>query len=413
MRPLRLSWPVVTVSAIALVLAGAGGTYLWLSQRPGTASAGVAPAAPTRAPAADVGPLPDAVITLADEAAAKAGIVVSPVTMGNSAGTMRLSGVVAPNAYREVIVTPLVSGRVTRIAVTLGERVARGALLAEIHSPDLAEAQTRYLSVRAQFQAVEQEIARTTRLAEIGAASRQELERIHAEHVRHRTEVETARARLQLLGMSPRQIDALTDSGQVAATTTVASPIAGVVTARAANPGSTVDAATPLLTIVDLSSVWVVGDLYERDFAAVAIGTPVIVTTTAYPDEKVAGRVAYIDPQVRADTRTAQIRVEVPNPGQRLRLGMYAEVLVETAAATRPSILIPRSAVQNVADRTVVYLADPAQPGRFIEREVTLGQSSGDQIAILSGVGAGDRIVVGGSFSLRAERERLGLRPPR
>ena len=151
-----------------------------------------------------------------------------------------------------MVVAPLVSGRVTRVAVTLGERVSRNAPLVEIYSPDLAEAQTRYVSMRAEFQAVEQQIARTERLVEIGAASQQELERIHAEHVRHRTEVESARTRLQLLGMTPEQLDALTSSGQVAATTTVVSPIAGVVTARTVNPGTSVDAATPLVTVVDL-----------------------------------------------------------------------------------------------------------------------------------------------------------------
>src|SRR5687768_15056776 len=243
-------------------------------------------------------------------------------------GRLRLAGVVAPNAYREVVVTPLASGRVTRVAVTLGEQVVRGASLVEIYSPDLAETQTRYLSMRAEFQAVEQEIARTTRLAEIGAASQQELERIHAEHVRHRTELESARTRLQLLGMTSTQVEALASTGQVAATTTVVSPIAGIVTARMANPGTSVDPATPLITVVDLSTVWVVGDLYERDFSRVSVGTPATVTTTAFPDQKIMGKVAYIDPQVRPETRTARMRVEIPNPGARLRLGMYAEVTI-------------------------------------------------------------------------------------
>jgi RND family efflux transporter MFP subunit len=395
-----------------LLLLGVGGAYLWLP-RPGITapiSVGVASVAPTTA--TSTAPLPDVVIELADDAIAKAGIVVTPVTMSDATGTTRLSGIVAPNAYGEVVVAPLVSGRVTRVAVTLGERVSRNAPLVEIYSPDLAEVQTRYLSMRAEFQAVEQEIARTERLVQIGAASQQELERIHAEHVRHRTEVESARARLQLLGMTPQQIEALTSSGQVAATTTVVSPIAGVVTARTANPGTSVDAATPLVTVVDLSTVWVVADLYERDFSRVSIGTPAIVTTTAFPDERITGKVAYIDPQVRSETRTAKIRIEVANPGQRLRLGMFADVQVETPRATTPSVLVPRSSVQNLGDRTVVYLLDPRAPGRFTEREVRLGPVSEDRVVVLAGVQSGDSVVTSGSFSLRAERERRGLRAP-
>ena len=410
MKRVQLPWPFALVGALSLVLLGVGGAYLWMPgpevPAPAAASGGGGPdpAEPTN------GPLPDIAITLSDDALKKAGVVVSPVTVSETTRSIRLSGVVEPDAYRQVIVAPLVSGRVTRVAVMLGDRVARNTPLVEIYSPDLAEAQSRFVSMRAEFQAVEQEITRTDRLAQIGAASQQELERIHAEHVRHRTELESARTRLQLLGMTPAQIDTLASTGQVVATTTVVSPIAGVVTARTANPGSTVDPATPLMTVVDLSTVWIVGDLYERDFSRVSVGTPATVTTTAFPDQRIIGKVAYIDPLVRPETRTARIRVEVPNPGERLRLGMYAEVNVGAAGAGTASLVVPRSAIQNVADRTVVYLADPVQPGRFIEREVQLGQASGDQVVVLSGLEHDDRVVAAGSFSLRAERERQGLR---
>jgi RND family efflux transporter MFP subunit len=153
----------------------------------------------------------------------------------------------------------------------------------------------------------------------------------------------------------------------------------------------------------------VVGDLYERDFSSVSVGTEAVVTTTAFPDLKITGTVAYIDPQVRSETRTAGIRVEVPNPGLQLRLGMYADVHVETQTANT-QLVVPRSAVQNVADRTVVYLEDPREEGRFIEREVRISPSSGEQVLVLSGLMAGDDVVSAGSFFLRAERERLGLR---
>lgn len=410
MRGIRLPWPIVVIAAFALVLVGVGGAYLWLPQ-PGV-SAGTSARAPAATPAVAAGPLSDVVINLSDDAVAKAGVVVSPVTMSETAISLRLAGIVEPNAYRQVVVAPLVSGRVTRVPVTLGDRVGRNAPLVEIYSPELADAQTRYLSMRAEFQAVEQEIARTDRLVEIGAASKQELERVHAEHVRHRTEVESARTRLQLLGMTPQQVEEMTSTGQVAATTTIVSPIAGVVTTRAVNPGTSVDPATPLVTVVDLSTVWVVGDLYERDFSSVSVGTQAVVTTTAFPDVKITGKVAYIDPQVRSETRTARIRVEVPNPGLQLRLGMYADVQVETQSANT-QIVVPRSAVQNVADRTVVYLKDPREGGRFIEREVRLSPSSEDQAIVVSGLTAGDIVVSAGSFFIRAERERLGLRATR
>jgi membrane fusion protein, heavy metal efflux system len=408
MKRVSLSWPVTIIVAVVLVIAGVAIAYLWLP-RP-IVSTGPPTAPAVSRPEATGTPLPDVAITLSDEAVARVGVVAQPVMFSEMSGSIRLSGIIEPNAYRQVVVAPLVSGRVTRVAVMLGDRVEKGTPLVEVYSPELAEVQTRFLSMRAEFEAVEREIARTDRLVEIGAASQQELERIHAEHVRHRTEVESARARLQLLGMTPQQIEEMTSAGQVAATTTVASPIEGIVTARAVNAGTSVDAATPLVTVVDLSTVWVVGDVYERDLSLVSVGSEADVTTSAFPDATIAGKVAYIDPLVRTETRTARIRVEVSNPRQQLRLGMYADIQVATPGAKTPSILIPRSAVQNVAHRTVVYLADPQARGRFIEREVRLGELSKDHVVVVSGLQRTDQVVSAGSFALRAEGERLGLR---
>jgi cobalt-zinc-cadmium efflux system membrane fusion protein len=121
------------------------------------------------------------------------------------------------------------------------------------------------------------------------------------------------------------------------------------------------------------------------------------------------GRVSYIDPQVSADTRTAKVRIEVPNTSGELRLGMYADVVVSGASGVS-ALRVSRNAVQNVGDRTVVYLAYPREPGKFVEREVRLGQTSGEQVEVVSGVQAGDVVVTEGSFFVRAERERLGSR---
>jgi RND family efflux transporter MFP subunit len=274
----------------------------------------------------------------------------------------------------------------------------------------LAEAQTRYLSSHAELQAHEQELRRTDKLVEIGAASRQQLERIHAEHTAATTIVASQRSRLKLLGMTDSEIAALSPTSEVGATVHIAAPLDGVITTRAANVGLNVDATTPLFTVVDLSTVWVVGDLYERDFGAIRVGSPATITTTAYPNMRVEGKVSYLDPQIKTETRTAQVRVEVSNPKTELRLGMYAEMQV---GEPRPNAtpVVPRSAVQVVADRSVVYVVNQKERGRFIEREVRLGETRGDDVQI-SGVQVGDVVVTKGSFSIRAERERLGLRPP-
>jgi cobalt-zinc-cadmium efflux system membrane fusion protein len=405
------------VVAISLLAGGAGATYLLM--RSGAGPAGHVPAVspattaqptPATPGATSNAPLPDVIVPLSRDAVQRAGIVVASVTSGTSGPEIRLPGVVEPNAYRQVVVTPLVAGRVTKVGPALGDRVRRGQTLAEIYSPALAEAQTRYVSAQAMLDAHDRELQRTQKLVEIGAASRQELEKIHAEHAAQTAAVQSARSQLELLGVSASALEKMAPGHNVSATTNVPAPIDGVVTERGANVGLNVDTATKLFTVVDLSTVWVVANLYEKDFSRVRVGSEAALTTSARPDLRLRGRVSYIDPQVSADTRTAKVRIELPNSSGELRLGMYADVVV-AGASSASAPRVPRSAVQNVGDRTVVYLANPKEPGKFVEREVRVGQTSGEQIEVVSGIQPGDVVVTEGSFFVRAERERLGLRP--
>jgi len=421
---LTLHRGMAVLVGIFLLLTGAGAAYL-LMRTDAAGGSGMldipgskgAPApttggtdAGTPASGQSAAPLPDVVVTLSPEAVERAGIVVAPVTTASRAGEFRLPAMIEPNAYRQVAVTPLVGGRLTRVSAELGDRVRRGQAMAEIYSPDLAAAQTRYVSARAMLDAHDRELQRTQKLVDIGAASRQELERLHAEHAAQTAAVQSVRSELELLGMPSSALEALTSGSNVSATINVPAPIDGVVTERTANVGLNVDPATKLFTVVDLSTVWVVADLYERDFSRVRVGNQATVTTSAYPELSLRGRVAYIDPQVSLETRTAKVRVEVPNPRGDLRLGMYADVVL-TGTGGEEIPAIPRGAVQNVGNRTVVYLSSPGEPGKFVEREVRLGQASGERVEVLLGVRPGDLVVTDGSFFVRAERERLGLRP--
>jgi RND family efflux transporter MFP subunit len=351
----------------------------------------------------------DAVITLSAEAVARAGVVLSTVASGTQGPSLRVPGVVEANHYRQVVVTALAAGRVTRVQVELGQHVRRGGLLASVYSPDLAEAQSRFRAAQAELDAHDRELQRTQKLAGIGAASRQELDRIHAEHTAQLAVVESARARLELLG-GRTTVDRVADAGASTAVDVLA-PLDGTITERSANAGLNVEAGAPLFTVADLSTVWVVAELFEQDFARVRIGTPATVTLPAYPDVQLQARVSYIDPQLSAATRTAKVRIELPNAQQQLRLGMYTDVQLGASAAggDAPGVTVPRTAVQIVGDRSVVYVAT-GTPGHFAEREVRLGDASGEHVRILSGLAAGESVVVSGSFFLRAEAERLGLR---
>jgi RND family efflux transporter MFP subunit len=416
-----IGWPALLTGALALVAAGAGLAYVVV--RSSTLPSADRHADTHGAPAAGGHPSPTAVaapatdlvegevvVNLTPEAMERGGIVLGTVKEGSGAIVTRLPGVIEPNAYKQVVVTPLVSGRVRRVFVALGESVRAGQPLAEIFSPELAEAETRFVSARAELAAHERELQRTEKLVDIGSASRQELERLHAEHTARETEVQTARSRLQLLGVPASTIEKLGSGNAVGALTTVPAPMSGVVTERTANPGLNVDSAAKLFAVVDLSTVWVVVDVYEKDFSGVRAGVPARITTKALADAVIPGRVSYIDPQVNAETRTVRVRVEVPNPRHELRLGMFVDVTLDVPGV-RAVALIPRAAVQHVGTRTVVYLADPKQPGRFVEREIRLGDRSANDVAVLGGVQPGDAIVTDGSFAVRAERDRLGAHP--
>ena len=397
---------VLAVGALVLIAIGAGGTWL-MSQRSGPVvpTGGATPSTAVRPASAPSGPV---TITLTKEAIERAGIETTTVALSTEATALRIPATVQPNTYKTVSVTPLTGGRITRVVAELGQAVQQGQLLAEIYSPELAEARTKYLSARAELGAHELDLQRTEKLVAIGAASKQELEKLHAEHTAALAVVDSYRAKLSLLGLSDQDVENMTPRTESGPTLRVVAPTAGIVTARDANAGLNVDPSRALFTVADLSSVWIVGELYERDFAAARVGAPATVSFNAYPDLELSGRITYVDPQVKAETRTAQVRVEVPNPKGQLRLGMLAEIRLSSGPRSG-ALSIPRAAVQTLADRSVVYVQDPAAPTRFVERQVVLGEPAGtDTVRVISGLAAGERIVSKGSFSLRAERDRLG-----
>jgi RND family efflux transporter MFP subunit len=375
------------------------------SLAPASASSSVPAAA---SPPASIATAASLVVQVGPELIARAGIRVEAVRSGETVSGLRVPGTVQPNAYRKVSVTPLAAGRVTRVPVELGQHVARGATLVEIFSPDLAQARTQYLSMKADLEAGEARVARTERLAQIGAASQQELEQARAEHTRHQTDVQQAAARLRLLGVDPARITHAVAANEASATIRVSAPQEGIVLDRPATVGMTVEPSTVVVTLVDLSPVWVIANVYEHDLSAVHTGGRATVTTDAYAGVSFPGRVTYVSPEVTAETRTADVRVEVPNPSGKLRLGMFVNVTLEGIPHSA-AVVVPRTAVQTIGARSVVYVAVDASAGRFEERAVVLGDGDQERVQITSGLTPGDRIVTAGSFSLRAEAERLGV----
>lgn len=424
------------VGAVALIGLGAAGAVLALRQglqipglapqsvsatppagpsasSPGAPSARGAPADPEAKPSPTPpasGATPPAEsgeveVVLTSDALGRIGLKTARVGAVEALAAVQVPGTVMPHGYREVKVTPIASGIVTKVHAELGAAVRRGMPLATLFSTDLADAQTKFLSMAAMVEADHKKLERTRKLAEIAAASRQELEEVTAVHTSHATEVEAARQRLVLLGLSREHVATLVSPSQVVSEIVVPAPIDGVVTGRTANLGQVVGMGQELFVVTDLADVWVVGDLYEQDFPAVGVGSEAVVTAPAYPGLALRGRVTYIDPRIEAATRTAKVRVEVPNADGRLRLGMYVTLAFTTRGSGR-TVVVPRSAVQVLGDRQVVYLPAKDDEGKFVQRSVKLGPPIGDGYAVLAGLSPGEVVVTEGSFFLRAEAVR-------
>ncbi len=354
-------------------------------------------------PAAD--PPADVTVELTGDALGRAGIKTTTVRAVESSASVRVPGSVMANAYREVKITPIVGGIVRAVPVALGDSVRRGAPVVTLFSAELADVQTKYLSMAAMLEADQRKLDRTQQLAEIGAASRQELEDVTATQASHATEVEAARQRLLQFGLTAEQVQALKSPSQVVSTVVVPAPIDGVITGRTVNLGQVVNMGQELLVVTNLSDVWVLGDLYEQDFQTVRVGSEAVITPSAYPGLTLRGRVAYIDPRVDPQARTAKVRVEVPNHDGRLRLGMYVSMAFTTPGKNRV-LVVPRSAVQALGERLVVYLPVKDEEGKFLQREIRVGALMGDSYAVLGGLQPGEIVVTEGSFFLRAESVR-------
>src|SRR5437660_3928092 len=416
----------VVAGAVALLVLGAAGGVLWSEQHGRMRARPAAPNRDAQTPAAspDGRSMPgmsgmsassgqagaaraeEAVeVSLTPEAVERAGIKIAEAKAQSSVSGLTVPGTVTSNAYRDTKVNALVGGVVRQVMVELGAEAHRGAPLAVIFSSELAEAQTKYLSMRAMLEADHQKLERTQKLVVLGAASRQELEEVTAVHTGHETEVAAARQRLLLLGLSTERVAKLETAPQVVSEVTVTSPADGLVIARSVNPGQVINAGQEFFVVTDLSTVWVIGDRYERDFSRIRVGAPATITLASMPGRTLRGRVAYIDPRVDATTRTAKVRVEVPNRGGDLRLGMFVPMTFETGAGER-TIVVPRAAVQMIGERSVVYVPAEGQEGKFVERAVKLGPPAGEFVHVLDGLKPGDRVVTDGSFFLRAEAAR-------
>ncbi len=328
--------------------------------------------------------------------------VVGERPSSEAAGQMA-TGVVLANSYKETPVVSLVGGIVRSVGFELGQYVRRGQRVAVVFSNELAEAQSRYLTAFATLDEHHRHHLRTIKLVEIGAASRQDLEMANSQYREAEANVANLRQKLLLLGMTASHIDSLNSTSQISSEVAVPAPSSGTVTSRTVNPGEVIEANKELMRVTDLSSVWVVAQVYEKDLATVRIGSGANVTSDAYAGRVFRGRVSYVDPSIDPATRTARVRIELDNPNQILKIGMYVNVAFGALGlAEKTTPVVNKSAVQSIGNQQVVFQATE-RPDEFTLRPVRLGGESNGFYPVLEGLSAGDRVVTQGSFMLRAE----------
>jgi multidrug efflux pump subunit AcrA (membrane-fusion protein) len=299
---------------------------------------------------------------------------------------IRTVGYLEYDQERMVTVTTKYSGWVEKVYVNyVGEPVRKGQPLFEIYSPELVQTEQELLSAieyASKFEGVAGGVGG-------GAGGRAQ------------ALVEAARTRLSYWDIGPDQIAQLEETGEIFRTLKVVSPSSGLVMKRMAGlEGMAVKPGMETYHIANLSSLWLSVEIFENQLAWVRERTPAEVTFTYFPGEIFRGTVRFIEPEFSEKTRTLRVKLEIPNPGRRLRAGMFATVIFQPVAA-RQAVTVPSLAVLRTGQRSVVVV--DLGEGRFSPREITLGHQSGEYVEVLEGLEAGERVITSAQFLIDSE----------
>lgn len=321
---------------------------------------------------------------------------IATVAEGPLARTLRVSGAVAYNAFLTTPVISPVGGPVARILVAPGDRVKLRQPLLEVSSPDYAQLRASYLKAKDTFRVADKNFARAEDLYKHGAIAERDLLQAESDRNQAKADLDSNEQSLRILGIP--QPDAL-EKASTAPEIPLLSPIDGEIVERLVSPGQLLQAgATQAFTISDMSSVWVLANVYQTDLPYVKPGEEVEVVSDAFPDT-FHGKISYLAPAVDVNTRTLQARVVVENAGRKLKKDMYVTVTVK-AGRVENAIAVPDSAVlRDDENQTFVYVA--AGENKFRRRAVEIGQSQDGRTQILSGLSAGENIVGDGSLFLQ------------
>jgi cobalt-zinc-cadmium efflux system membrane fusion protein len=310
--------------------------------------------------------------------------------------TLRLTGTVEYNDFKTTPVITQVGGPVSRVVVVPGEHVSAGQALLYVASPDYSVLRSAYIKARDAFQLADKFYRRAKDLYEHHAIAESDLEQAESTRTQAEADFESSADAIRVLGIAdPEKIVTKAPTPEIP----LYSPVSGEVVDKQCSAGQLLAAgATQCFTLSDMSSVWILVNIYQNDLPNVHVGDPVTVANESYPDV-VHGKIEYISPALDPNTRTLQARIEAPNPGERLKKEMYvtAEVRAGTIAN---ALLVPNSSVLR-DEQNMPYVYVQTGSNQFARRDVTLGESKDGKTQILTGLRANDRVVGDGSLFLQ------------
>ena len=327
-------------------------------------------------------------------------IRVSTVTLQPFRPSVQTTGTVAFNGDQSTQVLAPVSGPITRILVNPGSVVRRGDALAMVTSPDFAAATAGYRKAESAYRNTQRIADLDAQLFKNDAIARRELEQAQTDAAAAAADRDAAIEQMRALGVDEASVAAVRENRAGAPTQAVIrAPISGTVVEKLVNPGQLIQAgSTPCFTIADLSTMWVMANVFESDMSSVAAGQAATVTTGALPTP-IAGHVVYVGALVDPASKAAAVRILTPNPRGVLKRDMLVNVSIR-ASAGRNGLLISTSAVlRDDQNLPFVYLARPND--RYARRQVTIGSRVDDQYEVTAGLSAGDRVVVDGALFLQ------------
>ena len=309
---------------------------------------------------------------------------------------LRTSGVVAYNAFLTTPVISQVGGPVSRIMVTPGQEVKKGEAMLYVTSPDYSLARSAYVKARDAYQLADKIYKRDKDLLDHKAIAEADLEQAESTRAQAEADLQSSEQSIRILGIAnPDDLVNKPPSSEVA----LLAPMAGEVVERLCSPGQLLQTgATQCFTLSNMSSVWVLVNIYQNDVAYVHVGDDVSISNEAYPGE-VRGKIQYIAPALDPTTRTLQARIEAQNPGERLKKDMYVTAQIRAGVIPK-ALMVPDASVLRDTDN-MPYVYIQTGENQFARRMVTLGESQGGKTQIAEGLQPGDKIVGDGSLFLQ------------